>query len=245
MSVNLSPQTLGSEDPEARAFSEAVRQLWEVHLAGLKRLQGENERLQAKIATLEGYADMRQRPDNVPAVDDVPAVDHVPVVDDVPVVQSFASTSYQGPAKQASRTAWMPVVSTHTPIRKSGLFEPVVEMPRNFWFTATRIIKHPLFDIAVAWVIFLNAIVMAVEAQWQGLSVGASLNFGSVKAHHATSWASAEQTFLWIGFVFGLLYSAELILKLIGQRGSFFRPERSGSLRVFVLRGRFLRSLLP
>ena len=211
MAFPSTTETPGSlEPPDSRAFSEALRKLWEAHSAEVKHLKLANERLRSKLHAPDGKSDVEKA-----SGDEVRALASVSS-DDTPHTPS--------PKKEAAvRSAWMPVVSTTTPVRKPSLFEPVIEMPRSIWFTATRVITHPMFDFVVAFVIFLNAVVMAIEAQWQGLSVGASLNFGSIESYHATTWASAEHVFLWMGFVFGLIYSAELILKLVGQRGSFFK----------------------
>ena len=107
-------------------------------------------------------------------------------------------------------------------------------MSSDFWFTVTKITRHPMFDIVVACIIFLNTIAMAIEAQWQGLSVGASINFGKIDAGHVASWTSAEQSFVWIGYAFGFVYVLELMLKLAGQRRSFFKQLARSPISYFA-----------
>ena len=216
MTLPSPSRTLELHEPSGatKAFSETLRKLWEVHAADLQRLHDENQHLLARLDVFEGCQDPKKdhkRDGGVP--DDVKSVSSV-AASDVPVARP-------GPA---NRTAWLPVVSSQSGIQKSGLFETTaIEMSSDFWFTVTKITRHPMFDIVVACIIFLNTIAMAIEAQWQGLSVGASINFGKIDAGHVASWTSAEQSFVWIGYAFGFVYVLELMLKLAGQRRSFFK----------------------
>lgn len=216
MTLPSPSQTLESHEPSGatKAFSETLRKLWEVHAADLQRLHDENQRLLARLDVFEGCQSPekdQKRDSSIP--DDVPSVSSV-TASDVPAARPVP----------ANRTAWLPVVSSQSGIRKSGLFESTaIEMSSDFWFTVTRITRHPMFDIVVACIIFLNTIAMAIEAQWQGLSVGASINFGKIDPGYVASWTSAEQSFVWIGFAFGFVYVLELMLKLAGQRRSLLK----------------------
>ena len=230
MSLPFSPQTPGLDGHHethetvtgtvgTQVFSETLAKLWEVHTSELQGLQLENERLLAKVRLLEGVEALTSDADEKGGKHQKPEKP----ASRVHVVRSaFSDSSDDSGAKPhaEARPAWMPVVTSQSP---NGMFEQTRDRPSSFWLTAKRITKHPMFDIVVAGIIFLNTIVMAIEAQWEGLSVGASINYGTVDASHTTTWESAEQTFVWIGVVFGLIYIMELILKLVGQRGSFFR----------------------
>ncbi|CAK9095581.1 Sodium channel protein type 11 subunit alpha (NaN) (Sensory neuron sodium channel 2) (Sodium channel protein type XI subunit alpha) (Voltage-gated sodium channel subunit alpha Nav1.9) [Durusdinium trenchii] len=80
-----------------------------------------------------------------------------------------------------------------------------------------------MFDIVAAGFIFLNAIVMALESQFQGLSIGADLKYKDLNTGHTETWANAQPVFNIFGYFFGAIFTIELLLKIIGQRLDFFR----------------------
>lgn len=79
-----------------------------------------------------------------------------------------------------------------------------------------------MFDLATSACIFINAVVMAMESQWEGLSVGASLQYATLNSNHQAAWISVEPTFVILGYVFGVLFTLELLVKIVGQKWQFF-----------------------
>jgi len=89
-------------------------------------------------------------------------------------------------------------------------------------YNVERLVTSPVFEAAFCLLILLNAIFMAVEAQHRGVETGSKLGYnGAAKAgHHA--WPGAIEVFKVMEWVFGLLFTVELVLKVTGMGIRFF-----------------------
>jgi len=75
-------------------------------------------------------------------------------------------------------------------------------------------VTHPRFDMALASAIMANAVVLCFEVQYNGLQVGFDLQYQKYRADAKTVWPGADITFIVLDYMFGLLFIAELILKV-------------------------------
>ena len=229
-------QTDSSETYETGAFAETVQKLWDVHCADLRRLQGENQRLCAKIRRLEGH---EETPEEKPEKSGQPGnlvpsttlnTEEMSDAKDLP-------THKQSSLKHQPRSAWAKVLPhAASQERKLDLFDAGAkadDLPRSFWSLSEKLVSHPMFDIVAAALICANAIVMAMESQFQGLSIGADLKYSKLHSDHNDAWTSAEPVFVVLGYIFGGIFSAELLLKIIGQRGNF--PRRTQGPVFFLI----------
>ncbi|CAJ1356158.1 unnamed protein product [Effrenium voratum] len=197
------------EDTDSRAFTEAVQALWDAYNSDLGRLQSQNERLVAKLQEV--------KEETSPAKS---------VVFTHNVSESSSEGPQQGPAEP--RSAWA-VVPTPAPRKtrteESIFFESSLEAaaPTSIWVFSRRVVSHPIFDVTVAMLIFANAVVLALETQTEGLSVGASLEYQSLTTSHTDAWTTAEPIFATLGTVFGVIFTLELVMKFLGLRLEFFR----------------------
>lgn len=92
-----------------------------------------------------------------------------------------------------------------------GLFHCDCSSMRNF-------VKGPFFETSFAILILVNTIFMALEFQFNGLKVGYEMD-GIAE----NIWPWAVDTFEATEWFFGLAFTCELLMKLAGLRGSFFR----------------------
>lgn len=216
---------LPMSDPELQkelnssAFAESVRKLWEVHNSDLRRLESENQKLRRKLRSLEGMEESPQARTLEKA--ETLKTQSIPSDDANDAPQRQSTLTHQ------PKSAWARVV----PQNKSDdkLFVQTDDVPgssTDVCKLAEKLVYHPMFDVVSAACIFLNAIAMAMESQYEGLSVGASLQFASLdSAIHTAAWTSAEPAFKVVGYVFGVLFTLELLVKIVGQKWQFIGPE--------------------
>jgi hypothetical protein len=76
------------------------------------------------------------------------------------------------------------------------------------------------FEVAIGIAIVLNGIQMAFEIQHQGLKLGSSLDYGFYR--NPDPWPGASQLFDVLGFLFGVVFTIELLLKITVLRSRFF-----------------------
>jgi len=212
-----------SQGPNTGAFAETWRKLWDLHNSDLHLLEKENQKLRQKLGLSEEELTERHLTERKPP-ETVERLRTQSISSDEP--QRRISTLQHQP-----KSAWARVVPQQP--SENDLFHTVQHTERAveegcgkffsgcFWTHVEKLVSNPMFDVAAAACIFLNAIVMACEAQWEGLSVGANLSYSTLNQRHVAAWTSAEPAFVVLGYVFGVLFTLELILKIMGQRGQF------------------------
>merc|ERR1719223_2185810 len=85
-----------------------------------------------------------------------------------------------------------------------------------------RMVTHAVFESTFIALIVCNACVMALESQYNGLTLGYNLAYPGHEAEGKDVWPLAETTFRVLGFAFGCVFTGELVLKMIGLRFEFF-----------------------
>lgn len=202
------------EPDKSGAFAETVRKLWDVHKSDLGRLESENQKLRVKIRSLEGVQEAPRGPDRIETLKTQS------------IHSDEAPAERQTTLQHQPKSAWARVVPRQQ--SDNDLFVQQAETEhdpgksRSIWKLAEKLVSHPMFDLATSACIFINAVVMAMESQWEGLSVGASLQYASLNSNHQAAWISVEPTFVILGYVFGVLFTLELLVKIVGQKWQFF-----------------------
>ena len=205
------------EPDKSGAFAETVRKLWDVHKSDLGRLESENQKLRVKIRSLEGVQEAPRGPDRIEKLKTQS------------IHSDEAPAERQTTLQHQPKSAWARVVPRQQ--SDNDLFVQQAETEhdpgksRSIWKLAEKLVSHPMFDLATSACIFINAVVMAMESQWEGLSVGASLQYATLNSNHQAAWISVEPTFVILGYVFGVLFTLELLVKIVGQKWQFFGPE--------------------
>merc|ERR1719443_472063 len=69
--------------------------------------------------------------------------------------------------------------------------------------------------------IALNTLVMAMEMQYKGFESGFQVGYPGYSRSSADTWPWAEDLFIVAEMIFGILFTAELVLKVAGLRLEF------------------------
>ncbi|CAJ1347547.1 unnamed protein product, partial [Effrenium voratum] len=81
-------------------------------------------------------------------------------------------------------------------------------------------LKHPLCDCTMSFLIVVNAIIFAFEAQYKGFDLGNELGLRQEGAH--LLWPGATEAFEVAELTFGIIFSLEVVLRLWVERLKFF-----------------------
>merc|ERR1719329_1392377 len=101
------------------------------------------------------------------------------------------------------------------------------ERPR----TVLGLVRWPFFEIFFACVIVLNSLVTAAEIQYRGARFGQSMGWGG---NGTSAWdgqdaseyeldSTFEHALTWLGWIFGVVFTMELVIKMAGERLQFFQ----------------------
>mmetsp|Transcript_9919 Transcript_9919/g.18084 ORF Transcript_9919/g.18084 Transcript_9919/m.18084 type:complete len:594 (+) Transcript_9919:22-1803(+) len=87
---------------------------------------------------------------------------------------------------------------------------------------ASRLMRKKEFELTIALFIAMNSLVLCFETQYQGLAVGKDLEYpGRVKSARDV-WPGAKTTFNVLDWVFGLFFTAEMIVKIACWHHKYF-----------------------
>jgi hypothetical protein len=86
-----------------------------------------------------------------------------------------------------------------------------------------RVAKSQTFELAMSVLIFMSTIILAIEAQYAGMQSGYETELGKLTVPAASTWPGAAEAFNFFEWFFGLLFTAELVLKLIGLGCEYFK----------------------
>lgn len=83
------------------------------------------------------------------------------------------------------------------------------------------IMHHPVVEGFFALLIVLNAVVMCVEMQYKGFHLGHVMGYKGMELSAAETWPGAANIFYLLGSIFGMVFTAEVILKVVALRLKF------------------------
>eukprot|EP00928_Gymnodinium_smaydae_P043322 TRINITY_DN29052_c0_g1_i1.p2 TRINITY_DN29052_c0_g1~~TRINITY_DN29052_c0_g1_i1.p2 ORF type:complete len:928 (+),score=137.89 TRINITY_DN29052_c0_g1_i1:74-2785(+) len=96
-------------------------------------------------------------------------------------------------------------------------------MAGNFNLLFQFVTSH-IFEVGSSAVIAIYALVMAFEIQYDGIGLGNDIKYPWVVYTKEEAWPSADVAFSIIGWIFGIIFTIEIILKMVGLR-KFFLPD--------------------
>eukprot|EP00929_Paragymnodinium_shiwhaense_P110644 TRINITY_DN7781_c1_g1_i1.p1 TRINITY_DN7781_c1_g1~~TRINITY_DN7781_c1_g1_i1.p1 ORF type:complete len:614 (-),score=94.82 TRINITY_DN7781_c1_g1_i1:74-1915(-) len=88
---------------------------------------------------------------------------------------------------------------------------------------AQGFINNPIFEATFAGLIFFNTVCMGMEQQYSGFETGYQLNVPGYTKSAKEAWPTAETVFMVSEFFFGVVFTAEVLLKVIVFRFDFFK----------------------
>lgn len=105
---------------------------------------------------------------------------------------------------------------------------PKLERAKSFNFLNTsknlsNVVNSSWFDGGFSLLIFLNAVIMALEAQYKGFDYGISAGYPGCTIPAAEQWPGAEDVFKVMNLIFGILFTIELVIKVAALRVDFLR----------------------
>jgi len=93
---------------------------------------------------------------------------------------------------------------------------------RNLFHAFEGMVNSPYFEGVFAVIIVCSAIIMGVEMQYRGLDTGQQIGYRSYKTPPAETWPWALDFFIVSEWVLGILFTVELVLKVLVQWREFF-----------------------
>jgi len=137
------------------------------------------------------------------------------VYDDEPVEPTIPDGSERGTGSKQLRSqrTGTSIFSTQSrrEVEKPTLYQRYADGVNGNYFEAT-------FGV----VIVFSAIVMGLEMQYRGLVTGERVGYPAYTKPAPVLWPWAEDFFFYVEWVLGILFSLELILKLVAQHRLFF-----------------------
>merc|ERR550525_1990189 len=83
------------------------------------------------------------------------------------------------------------------------------------------------FEMMFVVIIILNALVMAVQFQYEGIGLGSDLEYRRYGVPKEQAWPSAKMAFAVTDYVFGAVFTLEVVLKCFALRSKFLSDEAS------------------
>eukprot|EP00930_Biecheleria_cincta_P021024 TRINITY_DN1566_c0_g2_i1.p1 TRINITY_DN1566_c0_g2~~TRINITY_DN1566_c0_g2_i1.p1 ORF type:complete len:633 (-),score=119.26 TRINITY_DN1566_c0_g2_i1:125-2023(-) len=88
------------------------------------------------------------------------------------------------------------------------------------WYPSV-LVKHPWFDAVFCAVIILNVLIMALDVQYRGMQIGHEIGFAQFNRSAKDTWPGADTVFEVLEYVFGVIFTFEIAVKICGQRERF------------------------
>jgi len=112
-------------------------------------------------------------------------------------------------------------------IPPAPVHEPVMRRAETLSFRFDRNLKniatHPMFETAFGLCIFVNGLIMCLEMQHNGFDIGHDMPYISTYASSEETWPGGGRTFEACTFAFGVIFTAELVIKIICLRIDFVK----------------------
>jgi Ca2+-binding EF-hand superfamily protein len=107
---------------------------------------------------------------------------------------------------------------------QSGHLESASDVQGNRAFARLqRFVRGATFESAFALLIVLNCLVMALESQYEGIDNGWKVGYPNSSSRASDAWPGAKLFFKVAEWIFGILFTIELFLKLICLQKDFIR----------------------
>jgi len=91
----------------------------------------------------------------------------------------------------------------------------------------SKIVSSAAFDAVFVCFIFMNAVVMAFEAQYWGVETGYLISWPGTDEPAADMWPHAEDVFQNFERCFGVVFCLELVVKVVFMRKRYFKDARN------------------
>jgi len=93
---------------------------------------------------------------------------------------------------------------------------------RKPW-TLRSVVTSFQFDLTFAFLILANTLVMAAEVQYRGFDIGMLVEYPGMDMPARDAWPEAQNWFDTLEIAFGVLFTFEVTIKIVGLRREFFK----------------------
>mmetsp|Transcript_79485 Transcript_79485/g.140286 ORF Transcript_79485/g.140286 Transcript_79485/m.140286 type:complete len:571 (+) Transcript_79485:81-1793(+) len=90
------------------------------------------------------------------------------------------------------------------------------------WWHPVNCSRSNNFDAFFCFLIIINTVLMAFESQLLGLEAGREIGYRHYTQAGQDTWPGAEEAFAVLEWFFGILYTLELVIKVLGMKAQFF-----------------------
>mmetsp|Transcript_80106 Transcript_80106/g.226745 ORF Transcript_80106/g.226745 Transcript_80106/m.226745 type:complete len:545 (+) Transcript_80106:2-1636(+) len=220
---------------EGGAFAEQLDRLRRTHEDEVAALQEEIVRLRGKVGTFQEAGDSSAEQvlhwqDDGDHERQVSGASHTSFASGIAAASRSMFAAERSPSASAhlgGASAHLRRLSGH---RHEAPFPPwrAEDTPKagrchRILSVSEWLVMHPAYEAAISGLIIVNAIIMAFEVQYHGIDVGHSLGHHASQRKAADAWPAAEEAFLGIERVFGIIYMMEAITKMCALRLRFWR----------------------
>eukprot|EP00929_Paragymnodinium_shiwhaense_P072061 TRINITY_DN36584_c0_g1_i1.p1 TRINITY_DN36584_c0_g1~~TRINITY_DN36584_c0_g1_i1.p1 ORF type:complete len:675 (+),score=135.94 TRINITY_DN36584_c0_g1_i1:142-2166(+) len=104
----------------------------------------------------------------------------------------------------------------------TGEFKLRKKRKTKMGISMNALVVSPIFELVFAVLILANGAVMMIESQYRGFQTGYTLGYPLTPRPASEVWPWAEAAFIALDMFFGIVFTIELVLKVIGLRRVFF-----------------------
>jgi len=210
---------------ETRGFQQLLEQLMDAHMEEINVLQMEVARLEAGLRNGSLSPTARGRESNhldvAVSVSSDASSEHsaYPSRERFPrAISSKSDHSRESPSRNGSKGTLQSESSfLRTSLSRFHTVEPEGARLKSYM---RALVFSPWFESSFAALIVMNAIVIAFESQYRGLHLGSDLGYPG--CHESEPWPHGRDVFSVLSMVFGVIFSAEVAIKMICLQGRFW-----------------------
>mmetsp|Transcript_114107 Transcript_114107/g.227063 ORF Transcript_114107/g.227063 Transcript_114107/m.227063 type:complete len:544 (-) Transcript_114107:882-2513(-) len=147
-------------------------------------------------------------------------VDEGTMQTDDPVQPPSTPEEHDSP-KGSSSHATRKMRKSATPVFASRSQLDVEGGSKGLFERYSRAVNSTNFEIVFGVIIVISAIIMGIEMQYRGIDTGVKVGYPAYDTPAAEVWPWAKQFFVYAEWVLGILFSLELVAKLIANRRQF------------------------
>ncbi|CAK9013983.1 Sodium channel protein 60E (Drosophila ion channel 60) (Drosophila sodium channel 1) (Protein smell-impaired 60E) (Sodium channel 2) (DmNav2), partial [Durusdinium trenchii] len=133
------------------------------------------------------------------------------------IKKSRTNTVFRKPTAQFSSTKTTAFLARSSTLARNSITDLPSESS-GIWglkHGLEKMVNSPVFELVFAVIIFMNTILMSVQVQYRGLNVGFTLQYPGVSIPAEESWPNAEEIFFGLEMCFGVIFTCEILVKII------------------------------
>ena len=111
-------------------------------------------------------------------------------------------------------------VPAKTVSRRPSVLPPKVPTGETWMY---KLVQNPKFEAAILAIILLNIAAIAVDVQMSGLDLGYKMSYTNISSSPEITMQWARSALDALDFMFGIIFTLEIVLKVVGWKLEYFR----------------------